>query len=154
MQAKSRFLKLERHDLDGHYMYTVVVKINDTEVRMLLDTGAGVSIFCRDYIQTLDAEVIKKRGEAFDVNGEKFAIKGYTLQKFEIGDIEISPNIAAGDLSALHAIYASRGIKPIYGILGCDVLHLIRAIIDLNSEVLIIALKTEEKPKQELKAVN
>lgn len=144
MQIKIPFELIELES--NNYHITVHCKFdNDAEEMWIIDTGASKTVFDQTLehlyspVETDDSMEIKSSG----IGGAKLETTLGKLNAFVLGDLRIEPmQVALIDLSHINELYYSATDKKICGLIGGDFLLKHKAIINYETQQLI--LNTED----------
>ncbi len=135
------FIELEKHS----YHLVITSKVNENDIRMVLDTGASRSCFDVNFLiqlgvlPTNNHPEIKSSGLGGEISESSIVL----LNSFQIGEFRIINYKAVSlDLSAVNQAYKLANIDSVHAILGSDILHLFRAIIRYDKSCL--TLKTRK----------
>lgn len=129
-------IQLQKVDIPpGGIHLALNVRLNDTEVRMVVDTGASRSVLDLAHFQELfpDAELKQEESDSAGVGASGLAsftswVPSFFIEGFEVKDCEL----ALMDLSHVKASYTNLGEDVIYGVIGGDLLERYEAIIDYS----------------------
>jgi len=116
---------------DGFHMM-VNGKINGTNIRLLIDTGASKSVFDKNRISAIlgnsDFESMEQLSTGLGTNTMQSEM--VDIKSFSIGNIEIKESpIVILDLSHVNESYDMIGDRGIDGVLGSDFLQYHNAVI-------------------------
>ncbi|OYT11147.1 MAG: clan AA aspartic protease [Bacteroidetes bacterium 4572_112] len=116
---------------DGFHMM-VNGKINGTNIRLLIDTGASKSVFDKNRISAIlgnsDFESMEQLSTGLGTNTMQSEM--VDLKSFSIGNIEIKESpVVILDLSHVNESYEMIGDRGIDGVLGSDFLQYHNAVI-------------------------
>ena len=116
----------------------ITVKINDVKCRLLVDTGASVSVIDKSFFEkkfnkkTKVIEVETSSLHNTQMQSHLAKIKTMTLAGATLKNLEF----AALDLSHVNDNYKKINVKKIQGILGSDILYKQKMIIDYAKAIL------------------
>ncbi len=123
----------------GHFQ--TIGFLNKREISVLIDTGAGSTIFSFDLISEMKLPTVKIEGfgggvgatqmEIFQVEDAIFALENFALKT----DVLLTM-----DLSHANEALRLKGTNPIEAILGIDVLEAHAAVIDYASDSLFLKI--------------
>lgn len=117
----------------------VEVEINSIPSCFVLDTGASRSVIDIEYLKSITEDIKIEEESSFSAGVGGADLKSFTaeLDSFKIGEFELSSyEIAVMDLHHVRQSYEEIGERPIYGVIGGEVLLEYNAIIDYNELVL------------------
>lgn len=136
-------IPLELVDIDGEgYHFTVEVIINGKNARMVLDTGASRSVFDSNCLTEFVDEPDLKEEDRLSTGVGSNTLKSFSIgfEKLLIGEIEIEDYaIAVLDLQHITSSYSNIGKGIVHGVIGGDILHQYKAIINYEEENMIIS---------------
>ncbi|MDK2910111.1 MAG: hypothetical protein PWR20_1678 [Bacteroidales bacterium] len=119
---------------------TVNIRINGLPARMLIDTGASHTVFCKRRIHYFagDENIEHSNFRAIGM-GESFEAFTFPLKNFTIGKICLSTyDVLVTDLSLIERLYGHLIDGPIHGVLGGDLLTLPGSMISFRKHLLRI----------------
>lgn len=119
---------------------TVNIRINGLPARMLIDTGASHTVFCKRRIHYFagDENIEHPNFRAIGM-GESFRAFTFPLKNFTIGKICLSTyDVLLTDLSLIERLYGHLIDGPIHGVLGGDLLTLPGSMISFRKHLLRI----------------
>lgn len=115
----------------------ITAKINGKTCRMLIDTGASKTVFDKNRISRFvkKSKLEKQESVAYGVVGQ-IAIDAVALN-IKIGTLSIKNYVGmVMDLDNVNGAYGQFNIQPVDAVLGSDLLHKYKFIIDFNKEEL------------------
>ena len=127
-------------DIEGDGFHIMVKgTIHGKEARFLIDTGASRSVFdpktITSFIDNLQFE--KKEGMTAGVGSSDLESSTFIIDHLSIGELEITDyEGVALDLENIHEMYAKLHLPHIDGIIGGDLLHKYKAVINYRSKKL------------------
>ena len=127
-------------DIEGDGFHIMVKgTIHGKEARFLIDTGASRSVFdpktITSFIDNLQFE--KKEGMTAGVGSSDLESSTFIIDHLSIGELEITDyEGVALDLENIHEMYAKLHLPHIDGIIGGDLLHKYKAVINYRSNKL------------------
>ena len=127
-------------DIEGDGFHIMVKgTIHGKEARFLIDTGASRSVFdpktISSFIDNLQFE--KKEGMTAGVGSSDLESSTFIIDHLSIGELEITDyEGVALDLENIHEMYAKLHLPHIDGIIGGDLLHEYKAVINYRSKKL------------------
>lgn len=116
------------------------IHIRNKEYRMLVDTGASLSMFDIKKSKKLsDNKIIENDNVSAGFGGDKIESKSLLMNEMVLGDIIINDyNMMLIDFNNLNSYFKINGFPLIDGIIGGDILFKYKAIIDYNKRELIL----------------
>lgn len=130
-------------DDDGAHLI-VEAKINETKIRLLIDTGASKTVFDRKRMRTLmrKKKFHKNDGLSVGLGTSKMKSHFVELDEFSIGELVIENfRTVLLDLKIVNKSYAMLGLEPIDGVLGGDILKKFSAEIYYGKQTLVLFRK-------------
>ena len=127
-------------DIEGDGFHIMVKgTIHGKEARFLIDTGASRSVFdpktISSFIDNLQFE--KKEGMTAGVGSSDLESSVFIIERLSIGELEITDyEGVALDLENIHEMYGKLHLPHIDGIIGGDLLHQYKAVINFRSKKL------------------
>ena len=127
-------------DIEGDGFHIMVKgTIHGKEARFLIDTGASRSVFdpktISSFIDNLQFE--KKEGMTAGVGSSDLESSTFIIDHLSIGELEITDyEGVALDLENIHEMYSKLHLPHIDGIIGGDLLHEHKAVINYRSKKL------------------
>ena len=127
-------------DIEGDGFHIMIKgTIHGKEARFLIDTGASRSVFdpktITSFIDNLQFE--KKEGMTAGVGSSDLESSTFIIDHLSIGELEITDyEGVALDLENIHEMYAKLHLPHIDGIIGGDLLHKYKAVINYRSNKL------------------
>lgn len=127
-------VNIEHH---GVHIHTTAY-VNDIAVRLLIDTGASMTVFHNATIIQNELIAIGSNSiSSFGIGSDSFESSIASIKSFRLGQLEIKNyKLAVMDLSAIIAKYASIGNVSFDGLLGGDILKKYNAAIDYKTRIL------------------
>ena len=127
-------------DIEGDGFHIMVKgTIHGKEARFLIDTGASRSVFDLKTITTFidDLQFEKKEGMTAGVGSSDLESSTFIIDHMSIGALEITDyEGVALDLENIHEMYGKLHLPHIDGIIGGDLLHKYKAVINYRSKKL------------------
>lgn len=140
--AKPQTVKIILTELDpGGYHLFVNLKVNGKRCRFLIDTGASRSVIDKGYY---DKNLSRKKlktilQETTSLHASTSETHIGTVKEIELGKCKIKNHtMAAIDLSHVNNTYKQLRVPKIQGILGSDLMHQLKTIVDYGQNKLII----------------
>ncbi|WP_088324488.1 retropepsin-like aspartic protease [Polaribacter tangerinus] len=144
---KKKYFKIPLKKIATNH-FQLKVKINGIKGRFILDTGASNTCVASNLIQyfnLLAEESETKAAGAGATDMETQVAKNNVLQ---IGKWQTDKShIVLFDLSHVNTALNQHNAKEVHGIIGADILHKSKALIDYNQEVLYIKKLKKNKNK-------
>lgn len=144
-------IKLNIHAIedDGFHLHLRVL-INGKPANFLLDTGASKTVFdlgrIRHFISDLITEANPSR-KSSGLGTSSMEIHRAMIESFEIGELRKQQMEGAFlDLSHVNESYRQLGIEEIDGVVGNDILHNHRAVINLKEGTLQLCAPNPDAP--------
>jgi len=134
-------IPLEFLKIDTGYHILCRLHIKDKEYRILVDTGASMSMFnIKKHKQISDNELIDNEGLSSGFGGGLMKSKYITINEMRLGDIIIENyRMLLIDFNSLNKHFKDNGYPLIDGILGGDILNDHKAIIDYQKREMILS---------------
>ena len=127
-------------DIEGDGFHIMVKgTIHGKEARFLIDTGASRSVFDPKTISSFIDNLLfeKKEGTTAGVGSSDLESSTFIIDQLSIGELEITDyEGVALDLENIHEMYAKLHLPHIDGIIGSDLLHEYKAVINYRSKKL------------------
>lgn len=126
---------------EGSYHVFLKMKVNKKSIRVLLDTGASKTVLDKTFVEE------KCKSQKTETIGQSTSSLHSTVSESNITYIkEIQLDqvklknflVAVIDLTHVNQTYEGVGKKPIFGIVGSDILMERKAIIDYSKKILIL----------------
>jgi hypothetical protein len=134
---------------DGYHLF-FNVKVNGTDARFLIDTGASKTVLDKAFVNTLPGVSLKVSETLTSGVGTNTLESEHTnIHNIKIGKLEINDaNVAVIDLSHVNQTYRSIGLPELNGVLGGDLLSDYNAVINYGKKKLLLR-KLKQKKNQE-----
>lgn len=138
-------MPLELHQIEaGNYHIFIYVKVGRNKVRLLLDTGASKTAFDSTQMQKLihstHPDVQEMHSVGLGSSHVETQLKKLNSMRF--GELKLQHvEVAVLDISHVNQAYQMMGIPEIAGVLGSDILVLLKAVINLEKKTLSLKLK-------------
>ncbi len=127
-------------DIEGDGFHIMVRgTIHGKEASFLIDTGASRSVFDPKTISTFidNLQFEKKEGMTAGVGSSDLESSTFVIDRLSIGGLEITDyEGVALDLENIHKMYGNLHLPHIDGIIGGDLLHQYKAVINYRSKKL------------------
>ena len=127
-------------DIEGDGFHIMVRgTIHGKEASFLIDTGASRSVFDPKTISTFidNLQFEKKEGMTAGVGSSDLESSTFVIDRLSIGALEITDyEGVALDLENIHEMYGNLHLPNIDGIIGGDLLHQYKAVINYRSKKL------------------
>ncbi len=143
--TKSYSIEISIIELDNFSFHIITEAfINGLKVNLVIDTGASMSVFDRNFFKDHVSKSAEKQEKIMSagITASKInAVKSYA-ENFKIGSLEINqfPMILI-DMKRINEVYQKATGKEIHGLIGSDFLVSMNAVIDFGRQLL--ALKPE-----------
>ena len=126
--------------------FEIKLKINKIKGLFILDTGASNSCVGFDEIETFDLSTEESEHKASGAGPSEIDTLISKKNNFAIGKFTLKKHpLILLDLSHINNALVKQKAKPVQGIIGADILHKGKAIIDYNKKYLYLLYK---KPKK------
>ena len=124
--------------------FEIKVKINNVKGRFILDTGASNSCVGFDEIETFHLKTEESEHKASGAGSTEIETLISKKNTFKIGAFKLkkSPLILI-DLSHINNALVKQNANSVQGIIGADILHKGKAIIDYNKKYLYLLNKNK-----------
>lgn len=132
---------------DGFHLM-IKMYINKKVANLIIDTGASKTVFDNEriikYVANKTFEKHDSLSSGLGTNTMMSEIT--TIKKIKIGELEIENyKTILLDLSHVNKSYSQIGLKPVDGVLGCDLLLKYNAIIDYEKKILKLKFTKSKK---------
>lgn len=136
LSAPLEIIQLE----ENSYHIFLNARVNNKRARLLIDTGASKTIFDKTWLEKKVKPVIREHSvQASGINQNVSAIWQAKITSLVFCKTEIlKRTFPVLDLSHVNENYRLSGNKPIHGILGCDLLYELRAIVNFQTQKIIL----------------
>ena len=126
--------------------FEIKLKINKIKGLFILDTGASNSCVGFDEIETFNLSTEESEHKASGAGPSEIDTLISKKNNFAIGKFTLKKHpLILLDLSHINNALVKQKAKPVQGIIGADILHKGKAIIDYNKKYLYLLYK---KPKK------
>ena len=119
---------------DGFHLLVEVVVFGQS-FNLVLDTGASKTVIDKETLEQFVSTDKILQSEQFSTGLGTSEMPSFTLTlpQIKIGKLKIKDfDVAVLDLSTITQAYRALNLPPVIGVLGGDLLHLHRAVIDYN----------------------
>lgn len=135
-------IKLEKVVIEESGCHLLVAAtIDETEVRLVLDTGASRTVLDSNFFKKLNPDLILKEEEekSIGVGSNQLdsflvEVEGFSLSAYKLNNVQL----ALMDLSNVSLTYQNLGMGEVHGVLGGDILQAGKAVINYENETLIL----------------
>jgi predicted aspartyl protease len=124
---------------DDGYHIIIVATINEKKARLLIDTGASRTVFDAERIKAFlpkdnhNFEKIDKLSTGLGTN--TMESHSVVLDEFRLGETAFTDYLAVVlNMEHVNRSYVMLGHPPIDGVLGGDLLHQLKAVIDYRKK--------------------
>ncbi len=139
-----RLLKIEGN---GFHLL-LAVKINNKPARMIIDTGASSTVFDKTRIALLlkGEQVADNDQLSTGLGTNSMLSQRVEIKKLKIGTLELKdyPAIVL-DLNHVNQTYQQLGLPEVEGVLGSDVFHNYKAVIDFAKKHISLDVPKQKK---------
>jgi len=139
MEIPIEMLKIEDTLRNGCHILCRV-HINNKEFRMLIDTGASLTVFDISKADSISSNILIDNDQTVrTIGNDGIDSKYLIINEMRIGNINIvNYKTIMVDLKQFNLLYKQQGLPFIDGIIGGDILIKYNAIIDYNKKVMIL----------------
>jgi hypothetical protein len=139
--------KILNIDNEGFHLM-IKLHINRKVANLIIDTGASKTVFDKTrigkYVNEKNFEAHDKLSTGLGTN--TMESQTTLIRRIKIGEVEILDYKAVLlDLSHVNNSYEQVGLRPIEGVLGCDILMEYNAVIDYEKKILKLKFKKIKK---------
>lgn len=135
-------IKLERVVIEGSGCHLLVeAAIDETKVRLVVDTGASRTVVDSNFFKELNPDLILKEEEekSIDVGSNQLdsflvEVENFSLSAYRLSNVQL----ALMDLSNVSLTYENLGMGEVHGVLGGDMLQEGKALIDYENHTLTL----------------
>ncbi|MCS6991767.1 MAG: retroviral-like aspartic protease family protein [Chitinophagales bacterium] len=123
---------------EGHHFF-VNASVNGQSARLLVDTGASRSVFSHSWLKERFPELTieESQGVATGAGTSQLPAGIAWLQQFHLGDLSFTDfPVAVLEMQHVNDAYRQAGLPPIDGVLGCDLLVQLQAVINVRRKTL------------------
>ena len=137
MDGHYSYIKLRLYSLDEGGCHVVVSGlVNGKKATFIVDTGSSKTVLDSNavgkYIEGCDKQNL--RGKAVTLSEKSIDVEAVTVAEISFGKTVISDcQCVAIDLSGVQKAYEEFELPPIQGIIGCDLLRSMNAVIDFKT---------------------
>lgn len=122
--------------------FEINAKINSVKGKFILDTGASNSCVGFDEIEIFDLETEESEHKASGAGSTEIETLISKKNNLKIGKFTLKKaSLILIDLSHINNALTKQNAKPIQGIIGADILHKGKAIIDYKKKKLYLKSK-------------
>ncbi len=126
--------------------FEIKLKINKIKGLFILDTGASNSCVGFEEIETFDLSTEESEHKASGAGPSEIDTLISKKNNFAIGKFTLKKHpLILLDLSHINSALVKQKAKPVQGIIGADILHKGKAIIDYNKKYLYLLHKKIKK---------
>jgi predicted aspartyl protease len=139
---------------DGFHLQ-VKIKINGKVANAILDTGASKTVFDKTRLDNfLKKEKVTEHDRmSTGLGTASMQSHVVVLSKMSIGKLDMLDYAGVVlDLSHVNQTYEMIGLKPIDAVVGSDILHQYKAVIDFSKKTLTLNLPAKKKAVKKKKA--
>jgi aspartyl protease len=135
-------------DISGEgYHLMMKLYINNKVAHVIIDTGASKTVFDKTRLEKyVSAKTFEEHESLSSGLGTNTMTSQLTLiKKLKIGELVLDNyTTVLLDLSHVNQSYDQIGLKPVDGVLGCDILLKYNAVIDYEKKVLKLKFKKKK----------
>jgi hypothetical protein len=126
------------HERSGHI--SVVARLSGVQARLIVDTGSGLTCLDRAMLVHYGLAVTSRSRTGGGLGTSSMAMASVAAHDLRLPGVDLSRiKLFAVDLSHLNVALARARVEPIAGVLGADVLHRRRAVIDYGRGYIVFA---------------
>lgn len=126
--------------------FEIKLKINKVKGLFILDTGASNSCVGFNEIETFNLKTEESEHKASGAGPAEIDTMISKKNQFALGKFILKKHpLVLIDLSHINAALVKQKAKPVQGIIGADILHKGKAIIDYNKKYLYLLNKKSKK---------
>ena len=126
---------------EGSYHVFLKMKVNKKSIRVLLDTGASKTVLDKTFVEEkCKSQTTETIGQSTSSLHTTVSESNITyIKEIQLDQVKLKNYLVAViDLTHVNQTYEGVGKKPIFGIVGSDILMERKAIIDYSKKILII----------------
>ena len=126
---------------EGSYHVFLKMKVNKKSIRVLLDTGASKTVLDKTFVEEkCKSQKTETIGQSTSSLHSTVSESNITyIKEIQLDQVKLKNYLVAViDLTHVNQTYEGVGKKPIFGIVGSDILMERKAIIDYSKKILII----------------
>ncbi|MEN8187135.1 MAG: retropepsin-like aspartic protease [Bacteroidota bacterium] len=126
--------------------FEIKAKINSVKGKFILDTGASNSCVGFNEIETFNLNPEDSEHKASGAGSTEIDTQISKKNKIKIGEFSLKKTpLILIDLSHINNALIKQEAKPVQGIIGADILHKGKAIIDYDKKYLYLLPKKDKK---------
>jgi hypothetical protein len=127
-----------KREKTGHI--TVIARLSGKPVRFIVDTGAGGTCIHSGVVEKYKLSLTAKAKKGGGVGTSTMKMTTVASHNLSLEGVDLSSfKLIALDLSHVVAGFAKSKVEAIVGVLGADVLHRKRAVIDYSRSIILLA---------------
>ena len=126
---------------EGSYHVFLKMKVNKKSIRVLLDTGASKTVLDKTFVEEkCKSQKTETIGQSTSSLHSTVSESNITyIKEIQLDQVKLKNYLVAViDLTHVNQTYEGVGKKPIFGIIGSDILMERKAIIDYSKKILIL----------------
>ena len=126
---------------EGSYHVFLKMKVNKKSIRVLLDTGASKTVLDKTFVEEkCKSQKTETIGQSTSSLHSTVSESNITyIKEIQLDQVKLKNYLVAViDLTHVNQTYEGVGKKPIFGIVGSDILMERKAIIDYSKKILIL----------------
>ena len=117
----------------------LIAEVNDTTAMLILDTGAGATVFEGKGADKFQMKPSVSDVEATGAGGSNLAMKTASVEKFTMAGYSLDNlEVYLMCLNHVNGAFQQLGLDPVDGVIGADILTTGKAIIDYGNLVLYL----------------
>lgn len=137
MKKLYSYIKLRLFSLDEGGCHIVVTGlVNGKKASFIVDTGSSRTVFDSNVVWKYlgNSEMGKAKGKAVTLGKKSIDVDTVTIARLSFGKAAVSdyPCVVM-DLSGVQKAYESFDLPAVQGIIGCDLLRSLKALIDFEA---------------------
>jgi hypothetical protein len=126
---------------EGSYHVFLKMRVNKKSIRVLLDTGASKTVLDKTFVEEkCKSQKTETIGQSTSSLHSTVSESNITyIKEIQLDQVKLKNYLVAViDLTHVNQTYEGVGKKPIFGIVGSDILMDRKAIIDYSKKILIL----------------
>jgi len=126
---------------DNGFHLAVKVKINNTDALMVVDTGATQTVVSAEFAEkmNLSRKEIQDKSTSLGIGTDKLSPMLTFIDKLKIGKIKLEKlTFIVLPMEHINQTYTMLGNKAVDGIIGNDLLILLKSLINLEEKEIVL----------------